>query len=156
MFLKVLFVEDSEDDVALVLRELKRVGYEVASERVETAKAMQAALLDRPWDIILCDYTMPSFNALQALEVLKASGKDLPFIVVSGTIGEETAVLILKAGAQDFMLKDQLARLGPAIQRELQEAEIRHQHKQAEEKLIRLRGQTARPVRGHAGCGLDH
>ena len=115
MFLKVLFVEDSENDVALVLRELKRVGYEVASERVETAKAMQAALLDSPWDIILCDYNMPSFNALQALEVLKASGKDLPFIVVSGTIGEETAVLILKAGAQDFMLKDQMARLGPAI-----------------------------------------
>ena len=115
MFLKVLFVEDFEDDVALVLRVLKRIGYEVAPERVETAKAMQAALLDKPWDIILCDYTMPSFNALQALQVLKASGKDLPFIVVSGTIGEETAVTILKAGAQDFMLKDHLARLGPAI-----------------------------------------
>jgi len=102
MFLKVLLVEDSEDDAALILRELKRIGYEVASERVETAKAMQAALLDKPWDIVLCDYTLPSFNALQALEVLKATGKDIPFVVLSGTIGEETAVLILKAGAQDL------------------------------------------------------
>ena len=135
MFLKVLFIEDFEDDTVMILRVLKRIGYEVASERVQTAKAMQAALLNKPWDIIICDYTMPSFNALQALEVLKASGKDLPFIVVSGTIGEETAVTVLKAGAQDFMLKDQLARLGPAIQRELQEAEIRHKRKQAEEKL---------------------
>src|SRR5271157_2538541 len=135
MVLKVLFVEDSEDDAALILRILTRVGYEVASERVETAKAMQAALLEKPWDIIICDYTMPSFNALQALEVLKASEKDLPFILVSGTIGEETAVTVLRAGAQDFMVKDHLDRLGPAIQRELQEADTRYKRKQAEEKL---------------------
>jgi response regulator RpfG family c-di-GMP phosphodiesterase len=135
MFLQILFVEDSEDDVALVLRVLKRSGYEIQSERVETAKGMQTALLDKQWDIIICDYTMPSFNALQALEVLKASGRDLPFIVVSGTIGEETAVTVLKAGAQDFMVKDHLDRLGPAIQRELQEADTRYKRKQAEEKL---------------------
>ena len=93
-------------------------------ERVETAEAMQSALTQKTWDLILSDYTMPKFNALRALEVLKASGLDLPFIIVSGTIGEETAVTALKAGANDFLIKGNFARLGPAIERELREAEI--------------------------------
>ncbi len=135
MQLRVLFVEDSEDDVALILRELKRIGYEVEARRVETSDAMRAALADKDWDLIICDYSLPSFNAPQALEVLKATGKDLPFIILSGTIGEETAVAVMKAGAHDFMLKDNLTRLGPVIERELGEAEIRRERRQAEKSL---------------------
>ena len=108
MPLRVLFVEDSENDTALVLRELKRIGYEVETGRVETADAMRAALKDREWDVIICDYSLPSFDAPRALEVLQASGKDLPFIILSGTIGEETAVAVMKAGAHDFLLKGNL------------------------------------------------
>src|SRR5258708_21939092 len=90
--LRVLILEDSDDDILLLLRELKRGGYEVEFERVETAEAMQAALTHKTWDLILSDYTMPEFNAPQALEVMKASGLDLPFIISSGTIREDSAV----------------------------------------------------------------
>jgi PAS domain S-box-containing protein/putative nucleotidyltransferase with HDIG domain len=135
MQLHALFVEDSEDDVLLVLRELERLGFEIESERVETAEAMRAALADREWNLIICDYSLPSFNAPQALEVLKASGKDIPFIILSGTIGEETAVAVMKAGAHDFLLKDNLTRLGPVIERELREAAVRHERRLAEAAL---------------------
>jgi len=133
--LRVLIIEDSADDTQLLVRELKRGGYEVEFERVETAEAMQSALTQKTWDLILSDYTMPRFNAPKALEVLKASGMDLPFIISSGTIGEETAVTALKAGAHDFFIKGKFARLGPAIERELREAETRRQRKRAEEAL---------------------
>jgi len=133
--LRVLIVEDSEDDVLLLLRELQRGGFDVEFERVETAVAMQAALTQKTWDLILSDYTLPEFNAPQALEVMKASGLDLPFIISSGTIGEETAVAALKAGANDFLVKGKFARLGPAIERELREAETRRQRRQAEAAL---------------------
>ncbi len=136
MPLRVLFVEDSENDTALVLRELKRIGYEVETGRVETADAMRAALKDREWDVIICDYSLPSFDAPRALEVLQASGKDLPFIILSGTIGEETAVAVMKAGAHDFLLKGNLTRLGPVIEREMREAEIRRERGQAEVELV--------------------
>src|SRR5687768_18457793 len=96
--LKVLIVEDSEDDALLLVRELQRGGYEVEFERVETAEAMQSALTQKTWDLVLSDYSLPKFSALQAVEVLRASGLDVPFIIVSGTIGEETAVAALKAG----------------------------------------------------------
>ncbi len=133
--LRVLILEDSDDDILLLLRELKRGGYEVEFERVETAEAMQVALTHKTWDLILSDYTMPEFNAPQALEVMKASGLDLPFIISSGTIGEDTAVAALKAGAHDFLVKGKFARLGPAIERELREAETRRERKRAEEAL---------------------
>ncbi len=135
MQLRALFVEDSEDDVLLVLRELERLGFEIESERVETAEAMRAALAGQEWNLIICDYSLPSFNAPQALEVLKASGKDIPFIILSGTIGEETAVAVMNAGAHDFLLKDNLTRLGPVIERELREAAVRHERRLAEAAL---------------------
>ena len=131
-FLRVLAVEDSENDTQLILSELRRGGYDVEYSRVETSSAMQAALSHKVWDIILCDYTMPQFTAMEALMILKESGLDLPFIVISGTIGEETAVTTLKAGAHDFLLKGRLARLIPAIQRELRDAKTRRLHRQVE------------------------
>src|SRR6266540_2823387 len=130
--LRVLIIEDSEDDTQLLLRELRRGGYEVESERVETAEATHSALTQKTWDLILSDYTMPTFNASQALEVLKASGQDLPFIIISGTIDEDMAVTALKAGANDFLIKGKWARLGPAIERELRETESRRERKRAE------------------------
>ena len=133
--LRVLIIEDSEEDTGLLLRELRRGGYEVEFERVETAQAMQLALTQKTWDLILSDYTLPAFGAPQALEALKASGLDLPFIIISGTIGEEVAVAALKAGANDFLIKGKFARLGPAIERELREAKTRREYKRAEEAL---------------------
>ncbi|HET9906555.1 MAG TPA: response regulator, partial [Anaerolineales bacterium] len=133
--LRVLILEDSEDDSLLLLRELKRSGYEVEFERVDTASAMRSALTRKTWDLILSDYSMPDFNAPKALELLKTSELDLPFIIVSGTIGEETAVAALKAGANDFLVKGKFSRLGPAIERELREAESRNDRRRAEEQL---------------------
>jgi signal transduction histidine kinase len=130
--LRALFVEDSDHDAQLLLRELRRSGYEVVYERVETRAAMEAALFRQTWDIIICDYSLPQFNALTALITLKESRLDIPFLVVSGTVEEEAAVTALKAGAHDFMVKGKLARLIPAIERELQDAEIRRSHREVE------------------------
>lgn len=130
--LRILIVEDSEDDALLMIREIQRGEYAVASERVQTKEDMQTALARGSWDLVLSDYSMPHFNAMEALATLKASGLDIPFIVVSGTIGEESAVAALKAGAHDFLVKDKLARLIPAIERELRDAEIRRSHRDAE------------------------
>ncbi|HET9912062.1 MAG TPA: HD domain-containing phosphohydrolase, partial [Anaerolineales bacterium] len=110
-------------------------GYEVESERVETADAMQAALTRQAWDLIICDFSLPRFSAPRALEVLKQSGYDIPFIIVSGTIGEESAVNALKAGAHDFIIKGNFARLIPAIQRELKEADVRRERREREREL---------------------
>lgn len=133
--LRVLIIEDSEEDSQLLLRELRRSGYEVEFERVETAEAMQSALTQKTWELILSDYSLPTFSAPQALEVLKASGLDVPFIINSGTIGEESAVAALKAGANDFLVKGKFARLVPAIERELREAESRRERKRAEDQI---------------------
>src|SRR5215216_3621618 len=133
--LRILLIEDSVDDARLVLREIQQGGYEVEFERVETADAMRTALANHPWDLILCDFSLPRFNAPNALELLKKSGHDLPFIIVSGTIGEESAVNALKAGAHDFIIKGNFARLLPAIQRELKEAEVRRERHQREREL---------------------
>jgi len=130
--LRVLVVEDSADDAQLIVREIQRSGYTVEFERVETKPAMQEALSRRSWDVILSDYSMPKFSAMAALATLKASGLDLPFIVVSGTIGEETAVTALKAGAHDFLIKEKLARLVPAIEREMRDAETRRSQRESE------------------------
>jgi len=130
--LHLLVVEDSEDDAELILREVRRGGYAVEFERVETKSDMQQALGRGSWDIILSDYSMPQFSAMAALSALKESGLDIPFLVISGTIGEETAVTALKSGAHDFLLKGKLARLVPAIERELSDAESRRFRHEAE------------------------
>jgi signal transduction histidine kinase len=133
--LKVLIVEDSEDDMLLMLRQLRLGGYDVESDRVETSATLQAALEKKHWDLILSDYTMPEFSALDALGVLQSLNLDLPFIIVSGTIGEETAVAAMKAGANDYLIKGNLARLVPAVERELREVEVRQQQHRAEQAL---------------------
>ncbi|HKE18016.1 MAG TPA: ATP-binding protein [Kofleriaceae bacterium] len=129
--LRALLVEDSEDDAELLLRELSRIGFDVVHQRVDTAPGMRAALAEHTWDLVLSDYTMPEFDARAALAVLKESGTDLPFIIVSGAIGEETAVGALKSGAHDFLVKGRLTRLGPAIERELREAGLRRERREA-------------------------
>ena len=133
--LHLLVVEDSEDDMLLLVRELRQGGYEVEYERVETAQGVEAALASHSWDLIICDYSMPSFNAPEALQILKSTGRDIPFIIVSGTVGEETAVAALKAGAHDFLIKGNWARLLPAIERELLDAEVRRERKRAKRSL---------------------
>src|SRR2546423_10058292 len=133
--LRVLHVEDSERDVALLTRYLTRAGYALTSERVETAEQMRAALSAREWDVILCDYSMPHFDAIQALELLKETGLDIPFIIISGTVGEAVAVEAMRAGANDYLMKDNLARLAPTIEREMHEAENRRARRQAESGL---------------------
>jgi PAS domain S-box-containing protein len=133
--LRVLIVEDSEDDALLAIRELKKGGYEPEYERVETAGAMRTALREKSWDITLCDYDMPKFDGLAAIALLKETGIDLPLIIVSGAIGEETAVDCMRFGARDYVMKGNLSRLASAIERELKEAESRHQRKQAAAEL---------------------
>ena len=135
--LRVLIVENSEDDALLLLRELQRAGYSPISERVETAEGMAAALTQQ-WDIILADYNMPHFNVPAALDLLKKNGQDIPFIIVSGNIGEEAAVAAMRAGASDYIMKGNMARLAPAIERELREAAGRRERKRAEELSVRL------------------
>ena len=133
--LRVLIVEDSEDDAILLLRELKRGGYDPIFERVDTPAAMIEVLEKQTWDLLISDYSMPHFSAPEALKLLHKSGLDLPFIILSGKIGEDTAVAAMKAGAHDYIMKDNMARLIPAIERELQEVKMRREHKLAEEAL---------------------
>lgn len=134
--LRALLVEDFEDDALLVVRQLRDGGYDVKWERVETAEAMRAALDRQPWDIVICDYKMPHFNGLAALKLLQAGGLDLPFIIVSGTIGEELAVEAMKAGANDYLMKGGLARLVPAVERELREAVGRRERRLVGDALV--------------------
>jgi len=133
--LQVLIVEDSENDALLLELELQRAGYETVCHRVDTAAAMTAALARQRWDLVIADYVMPLFNGLAALALVRQKGLDLPFIIVSGHINEDTAVAAMKAGAHDYVMKDKLARLGPAVERELREAEVRHQRRRTEETL---------------------
>lgn len=130
--LRVLVVEDSEDDADLMLRELRRGGYQVDFERVETARTMSAALDRREWDIVISDHVMHGFNGLEALSLFKKKGLDLPFIIVSGMIGEEIAVGAMKSGAHDYIMKDKMARLVPAVERELREAAVRRARREAD------------------------
>ncbi len=135
--LRALLVEDSADDAKLLLRELKRSGFTVTHQRVDTAVALREALRSQVWDIVLSDWTMPGFNGLEALAIVRASGLDRPFILVSGTIGEDIAVDAMRAGANDYFLKSQLTRLGPAVNRELREATSR-QARRASDEQVRL------------------
>jgi DNA-binding response OmpR family regulator len=137
--LRVLIVEDSEDDTFLLLRELRKGGYGPVYERVETPEAMRAALAKQEWDIIISDYVLPQFSGLAALDVLRKSGKDLPFIIVSGKIGENIAVTAMKAGAHDYIIKGNLARLVPAVERELRDAASRLNRRHAEEEVEHYR-----------------
>lgn len=133
--LRVLIVEDSEDDMLLMIRELRRGGYTLDYERVDTPAAMEAALDRQPWDIAIADYTLPAFSAPDALKLLQRRKLDLPFIIVSGTIGEEIAVAAMKAGAHDYLIKGNLTRLVPAVERELREARERQKRQDAEKAL---------------------
>ncbi|MFU8819005.1 MAG: response regulator [Desulfurivibrio sp.] len=133
--LRVLLVEDADDDATLILRALKRGGYAPEHLRVETAAELQAALDQQPWDLVLSDYAMPSFSGLAALELVRGHGLDAPFILVSGAVGEETATEIMRKGARDYVMKDKLARLVPAVRRELAETRERQQRLQNEKKL---------------------
>ena len=135
--LRVLLVEDVQSDADLLVRHLTRAGFAVGDRRVETAEAMRRALAEGTWDLILCDYSMPRFDAPSALAIYQECVLDIPFIVVSGTIGEETAVAMMKAGAHDYLLKGNLGRLVPAIERELRETVIRRERRQAGEALRR-------------------
>ncbi len=136
--LRVLIVEDSEDDTALLVRELRRGGYEPTFERVDTPAGMTAALRQNQWDVVICDYSMPHFSGTDALRLLRTEGSEAPCIVLSGTIGDETAIAVLKQGAQDYVMKDNLKRLLPAIQRELGEAEQRRERKRLEHQVQEL------------------
>ena len=133
--LRALIVDASQDATLLLLHGLAHGGYEVEFERVETAEAMASAISGRTWDVVISEYTMPQFSGLEALSVLKRSGLDLPFILVSDTIGEAVAVEAIKAGAHDYVVKSQLERLTIAIERELRDIEVRKSRKRAEEWL---------------------
>jgi len=135
--LRVLLVEDVEDDAVLVVRELQRAGFDVRSERVETRAQMEVALAGAPWDLVITDGSLPQFSAVEAVRLLHQTWLDVPCIVLSGTITEEAAVQVLKAGASDFIVKGNLARLAPAVLRELREADNRRGKQRAEEALRR-------------------
>jgi PAS domain S-box-containing protein len=131
--IKVLVIEDNEDDAILEIDELISGGFDIYYERIETGEAMLEALRHKTWDCIISDYSMPKFSGLDALAKFKETGIDIPFILVSGTMGEETAVAAMKAGAHDYIMKNNLKRLVPAFERELREAEVRNQKRMAEE-----------------------
>jgi CheY-like chemotaxis protein len=133
--LHVLIVEDSEDDAALIVRELERGGYQVTHTRVDNAAALHEALVGGKWDIVIADYVVPGFDGLAALKQVRAHDPELPVIVVSGTVGEELAVGAMKSGAQDYIMKESLTRLALAVEREVREAEDRRQRRRAEENL---------------------
>jgi K+-sensing histidine kinase KdpD len=133
--LKVLIVEDSELDTSLLLRELAKSGYSITHKRVENAHDMETALESESWDIILSDYVMPNFSGLGAIRIARKKNPDLPLIIISGQIGEDTAVEAMKAGAHDYIGKGFLKRLGPAVERELAEAANRRERKKAEDEL---------------------
>src|SRR5450631_4195871 len=133
--LRALVVEDSDRDAALLVRELRRGGYDLSFERVETAAAMHAALDSQSWDVVLSDYSMPRFSAPEALALVRGRNLDLPFIIISGTIGEETAVTSLRAVAHDFLIKGSLARLMPAIERDMCKAASPTEKRKIQEQL---------------------
>ena len=159
--LRVLILEDSEADAALTVRELGKGGFApLFSERVETAAGMAAALDAGPWDVIVSDYSMPQFSAPAAYLLLRERGLDIPFIIVSGTVGEETAVAAMRLGVQDYLVKGKLARLAPAIERELRESSERNARRKAEESLRKTEVQLLHAQKldavGRLASGVAH
>jgi len=140
--LRVLIIEDSEDDALLLLRELTRGGFDPMVERVDTREDMVAALDRQIWDIILCDYVMPRFSGLHALALLKEKSLDVPFIIVSGRIGEEPAVEAMRAGAHDFVMKNNLSRLLPVVERELRESRENARLAKEAQEATKMREET--------------
>ena len=136
--MKVLIVEDSEDDAHLLCAELASAGNDLTYKQVDCVSKMRAALQESDWDVVISDHAMPSFSSLEALDLLKQSGKDIPFIIYSGNIGEQVAVSAMRNGAHDYVYKGNFARLMPSIERELKNAAIRRAKKQAENHLYRL------------------
>src|SRR5664279_3228674 len=132
---RVLQVEDSESDAALMVRLLEKSGYRVRAERVEEADPMRQALAREDWEVVIADFHLPQFDAVAALDFLHQSGRDIPFIVVSGMIGEDRAVEMMRAGAHDYVLKDRIARLVPAVQREIREHQSRVERRRTEAQL---------------------
>lgn len=133
--LRLILVEDSEDDALLVLRELSRSGFAAHHTRVDSAAALRAALDGGTWDIVITDHNMPGFNSAEALAIVREKDADIPVIIVSGSIGEDIAVAAMKGGAHDYIMKDNLARLAPAIERELRDAQTRQAHRQARQTI---------------------
>jgi len=136
--LNVLIVDDSEDDAILIVRALEKEGFNLSFKRVDSAASLEAALNDASWDIVLSDYSMPAFDAFKALAICQNKVFDAPFIVVSGRIGEEVAVEMMKAGASDYVMKDDLPRLAPAVNRELRAARDRKVRRQAQLAMAHL------------------
>src|SRR5512144_66693 len=134
--LRVLIVEDSEFDAQVIVSLLRKGGYDVTFQRVEDAESMKQSLATGHWQLVLADYNLPTFNAPAALEVLKSTGLDLPFIIVSGGIGEDIAVACMKAGAHDYLMKGNLNRLAPAVERELREAANRASQRDAKRAVL--------------------
>jgi len=159
--LRVLLVEDSENDAILLLRELRRGGYQPIAQRVYTAEGMEVAIRaaeerNEPFQVVISDYYMPRFRAPDALGLLRELGYDVPFIVVSGKIGEDAAVEIMKAGANDYLTKENMSRLCPAIERELREAEVRREREWAEKALGRSEDRFRRLVEQAADAIFVH
>jgi DNA-binding NtrC family response regulator len=130
--LRVLVVEDCVEDAFLIVQQLARGGFDMITERVESAAAMQAALEEQTWDLIISDYSIPGFGGPAALELYQGADLDIPFIMVSGVMGEALAVEMVKSGAHNYVMKDQLGRLAPAVRQELRAAQERRLRKQAE------------------------
>lgn len=133
--LRVMIIEDSPDDALLMLREVEHAGYTAQAQRVQTAEELRDALAHGTWDVVLADHSLPHFSAPDALAILRESGLDVPFIVVSGSIGEEMAVRLMRDGAADYVMKDHMTRLGPVVERELHEADERKRKRDVEQAL---------------------
>ena len=141
--LRIIIVEDSADDAYLIEEEIKKAGYQLTAVRVDSADALRAALMERDWDLVLSDHSMPGFSAPAALTVLHESGSTVPFIIVSGAIEEVLAVSLMRAGARDFIMKDRIGRLIPAIERELSDVRRRQRYVRAEEDQRELSRRVA-------------